>query len=151
MPQPPDHQAGINALPKWDPNNLAKGYAYDWRQPYDPKDYAKFKEARAAADKARQARSERDLKQALKDAAQAVRDKLDSELEKSGAKRAKTPPPEWDGASTCFADLEYVPGGVWATFHRGGAITYFYVLSKAEAADWFDDESAGGYFNDNVR
>jgi hypothetical protein len=56
----PDHMAGINSLPRWNPDNLGAGYRYDSRN-YDPRDYAAFKAARAAADKARQAKAEKAL------------------------------------------------------------------------------------------
>ena len=57
---------------------------------------------------------------------------------------------QWLGDSTCFSDLYYsrADGGVWATFWKGGG-TYFYPLSRSEAADWFDDGSAGGWFNES--
>jgi hypothetical protein len=144
-----DHMAGINALPRWDPNNLDKGYNYDWKN-YDPNDYAKFKAARAARDKAKVAKDKADLKQVRRDVAQVISDKV-SEVTKTPKRHRLV----WGGDSDCFADLEYSAsdGGVWATFYRGGDTPdpYFYPMSREEAAAWFDDPSAGAYFNANVR
>lgn len=140
MASTPDHMAGINAaVPKWDPSNPDK-YVYDPRQPYDRADYEKFRQARLARDQARNAKSAADLKKTMKDVSGFLKDKA-----------RPNRPLEWDGESSCFAALEYDPeaGGVWADFHRGG--TYFYPMARAEALEWFDDESAGGYFNDAVR
>ncbi len=137
-----DHLSGINSLvPRWDPNNLDKGYSYN-KDAYDRADYQKFKEARAARDKARNAKAQAELKATNKDVKSILRDQL-----------RPNRPLEWDGESECFADLEYdaEAGGVYATFHRGGAGTYFYPMSRQEAAEWFDDKSAGGFFNDFVR
>jgi hypothetical protein len=39
---------------------------------------------------------------------------------------------------------------VFATFYKGGD-TYFYPMSRADAQDWFDDDSLGEYFNAFVR
>jgi hypothetical protein len=78
--------AGTLALPRWNPENPTT-YTYDWRQPYDRADYQKFKEARAAADKARYEKSERDLKQAMKGVAKTLQDRIASELQKSGPLR----------------------------------------------------------------
>jgi hypothetical protein len=50
-----DHMAGINALPRWDPNNLDKGCRYDWRD-YNPQDYQRFKEARRERNKSAKGR-----------------------------------------------------------------------------------------------
>jgi hypothetical protein len=54
--------------------------------------------------------------------------------------------------STCFSDLRYSAsaGGVYATFAKDGS-QYFYPLSRAEAREWFEDDSLGGFFNAEVR
>jgi hypothetical protein len=51
--------------------------------------------------------------------------------------------------STCFADLRYSNGIVFATFTDG--TQYEYDMSRSEARDFFDDDSLGGYFNAYVR
>ena len=61
----------------------------------------------------------------------------------------KQKPLVYDGASKCFVDLRWSGGQVFATFTDGSQ--YSYPMSRAEAADWFNDESVGGYFNDLVR
>lgn len=137
----PDFMKGLNALPKkWDPSNLDKGYNYDPRQPYNSQDYAAFKQARAARDQQRNVKDKADLKRTMKDVSGFLKDKA-----------RPNRPLEWDGESTCFADLQYDAdaGGVYADFHRGG--TYFYEMSRSDARQWFEDDSAGGYFNDVVR
>ncbi len=55
-------------------------------------------------------------------------------------------------ASSCFDELKYSQsaGGVFATFYKGGDM-YFYPLSRADAQEWFDDDSLGEYFNAMVR
>lgn len=57
-----------------------------------------------------------------------------------------------DQASSCFDDLRYSQsaGGVFATFAKDGS-SYFYPMSRADAVEWFDDESLGEYFNEVVR
>lgn len=52
-------------------------------------------------------------------------------------------------ASTCFDELSFRAGTVFATFTDGSEYTYD--MSKAEAKEWFDDPSLGGYFNAVVR
>jgi hypothetical protein len=145
----PDHMKGLNALPRWDPSDPTK-YNYDPKN-YDPNDYAKFKQARAERDQQRQVKDKAVMKKALQNAAQAIHDKA-NEIQ---GKPKRPRPVEWAGDSECFADLEYsaADGGVWATFNRGGQTPapYFYPMSKAEARDWFDDDSVGAYFNDAVR
>lgn len=57
-----------------------------------------------------------------------------------------------DQASTCFDELVYSQsaGGVFATFAKDGS-SYFYPMSRADAQEWFDDDSLGEYFNAMVR
>jgi hypothetical protein len=140
--------AGINSLPKWDPNNPTT-YRYDWKN-YDPRDYEKFKQARIAFDKKRQAESQKRLQETMQNAIKSITDKVKSERNNLTRNHV----PVWDGESECFADLQYSKedGGVWAWFYRGGQTPapYFYALSEAEAREWFDG-SAGGWFNDNLR
>lgn len=64
------------------------------------------------------------------------------------ASRAKIIEPDLN--SKCFSDLAYSGGEVVATFARDGS-TYTYPMSKREALEWFDDESAGQFFNAFVR
>jgi len=51
--------------------------------------------------------------------------------------------------STCFDDLRYSNGSVFATFTDGSQ--YDYAMSRSEAKDWFEDSSLGGFFNAYVR
>src|SRR4051794_2244033 len=71
MAQSPDHMSGINALPTkfvYDPKN------------YDREAYSRFKEARAAADKARVEKSQRDFAKVMKDVSKVVSDKRNEEI-----------------------------------------------------------------------
>jgi hypothetical protein len=79
--------------------------------------------------------------------------KVNAEAPKTKTTKMKSKAPTWDGNSTCFADLEYDAdaGGVWAEFIGPAAGTWFYPMSAADARDWFNDESVGGYFNDYIR
>jgi hypothetical protein len=52
--------------------------------------------------------------------------------------------------STCFDDLSWEDGVASGTFVKGGQ-TYDYEMSREEFLEWADDDSLGGYFNDNVR
>ncbi|HUE11650.1 MAG TPA: hypothetical protein VMQ54_11955 [Steroidobacteraceae bacterium] len=53
--------------------------------------------------------------------------------------------------SECFDSLTYKNGVVTASFIGPAAGVWEYSMSRAEAAEWFSDDSLGGYFNDNVR
>ncbi len=53
--------------------------------------------------------------------------------------------------SSCFEDLRYKNGVVHATFIGPAAGTWDYEMSRADAKSWFDDESLGGWFNDELR
>jgi hypothetical protein len=152
----PDHMQGVeNAVPKWDASNPTS-YNYDPKN-YDPADYAKFKEARREANLKRQAKAERDLQKAMKDAAKAVNDKVKEELTKA------VQPGDVltiDKPSTCFALVEWqatgesddesddIEGVVTGTFHRGGKITYDGQMMLTEFLDWSADESVGSWYND---
>jgi|SRR5579864_5385851 len=51
--------------------------------------------------------------------------------------------------STCFDDLRYSGGTVYATFTDGSQYTYD--MDRSEARDFFDADSLGGYFNAFIR
>jgi hypothetical protein len=54
--------------------------------------------------------------------------------------------------SECFDSLVYRKGLVTAVFSKGGgAGTYEYEISLAEAREWFADPSLGEYFNAEIR
>lgn len=52
--------------------------------------------------------------------------------------------------STCFADLRYKGGSVYMTF-TDGSQDIIDGMTKADAQDWFDADSLGGYYNDVYR
>jgi hypothetical protein len=62
--------------------------------------------------------------------------------------KRKTLVADTDG-STCFSQLIWKGGTVYAQFTDG--THELYDMSKAEAVDWFADDSLGGYFNKMVR
>ena len=64
--------------------------------------------------------------------------------------RAKTLVADTSG-STCFDSLTYKNGVVTANFIGPAAGTWEYSMSLAEAREWFNSDSLGGYFNDEVR
>ena len=66
------------------------------------------------------------------------------------ATRAKTLVADTSG-STCFDSLTYKNGVVTANFIGSAAGTWEYSMSLAEAREWFNSDSLGGYFNDEVR
>jgi hypothetical protein len=53
--------------------------------------------------------------------------------------------------SSCFASLEYSDGVVTASFANPTIGDWDYEMSLKEAREWFNDESLGGFFNDNIR
>lgn len=55
--------------------------------------------------------------------------------------------------STCFDYLVYskADGGVFANFINPTRGMWFYPMSRAEAKEWFDAASLGGFFNDAIR
>lgn len=65
----------------------------------------------------------------------------------SNKRRGK--PLVWNGDSTCFSDLRFKDGIVYATFTDGSQ--YAYAMSKADAREWFKDKSVGTFFNFNIR
>lgn len=155
----PSHMAGMDALPKWDPNNLGAGYRYTPGN-YDPQDYQRFKEARLAATERRAAASEKALKKTLAD----FQKFLDNEVKNAGKAMGEKQGPTrrqikdavaagktlWaDTPSTCFASLSYSDGVAVAEFARGG--TYTYPMELDEFLEWAQADSLGEYFNAEIR
>ncbi len=145
------------ALPRWDSSNPTT-YRYDWKN-YDPQDYAKFKEARQAADQRRQDKAERDLAKTMKDVGQSIKDKIKEEL---GDAVKPGDVLTIDKPSTCFKSVSWeatgeedddgeIEGVATGIFHRGGALVYDYQMTLSDFLDWSADESTGSYFNENVR
>jgi hypothetical protein len=66
------------------------------------------------------------------------------------ATRAKTLTADTSGSS-CFDALTYKNGVVRASFIGPASGTWEYEMSRADAKEWFDDASLGGFFNENVR
>ena len=64
--------------------------------------------------------------------------------------RAQTLSADTSGSS-CFASLEYSDGTVVASFANPTIGDWDYEMSLKDAREWFNDESLGGFFNDNVR
>jgi len=165
MSKTPDHMSGINSLPKWDPSNLSKGYSYDPKN-YDRVDYAKFKEARAARDKAANATSQKNLKEAQRrfktEFNKAVKGKVGSEL-KNGPTRNQINKVakaghvlQADTPSSCFQSVTWratsddgQDGIVTGTFWRGGALAYSGQMSLDEFLDGFGaTDSLGTEYNE---
>jgi len=53
--------------------------------------------------------------------------------------------------SECFDSLTYTDGVVTASFSGPAAGIWEYDVDLATAREWFDDDSLGGYFNDQIR
>jgi hypothetical protein len=53
--------------------------------------------------------------------------------------------------SECFDRLTYRDGVVTASFIGPAAGEWEYDMSLAEAREWFNSDSLGGYFNDEIR
>jgi hypothetical protein len=66
------------------------------------------------------------------------------------ASRAKTLEADCSG-STCFDSLSFKAGTVRAVFANPTVGEWTYEMSRAEAREWFDDDSLGSYFNENIR
>jgi hypothetical protein len=64
--------------------------------------------------------------------------------------RAKTLSADISGSS-CFDSLTFKNGVVTASFANPAIGVWEYEMSRADAKEWFDDASLGGWFNDNVR
>jgi len=84
-------------------------------------------------------------------AAQAAQ--LEAQAKPAPAKRpsrAKTLEADCSGSS-CFEALSYRDETVVASFANPTIGEWTYDMSLKDAREWFNDESLGGYFNDNVR
>jgi hypothetical protein len=66
------------------------------------------------------------------------------------ASRAKELKADTSGSS-CFSELKFKNGIVSATFANPTIGTWQYEMTRAEAKEFFDSESLGGWFNDNLR
>jgi hypothetical protein len=64
--------------------------------------------------------------------------------------RAKSLEADTSG-STCFDSLTFKSGVVTASFSNPTRGEWSYEMSRADAKEWFDDASLGGFFNDNIR
>ena len=64
------------------------------------------------------------------------------------SRRSKPLVADTDG-STCFTDLRYSGGFAYGTFTDG--TSYSWPCSASEFKEWRDDNSLGGYFNENIR
>lgn len=53
--------------------------------------------------------------------------------------------------STCFDSLTFKNGVVRASFVGPASGVWEYPMSRADAKEWFDSDSLGGFFNDEVR
>jgi hypothetical protein len=152
----PDHMAGINALPKWDPSNVAAGYRYDWRN-YDPADYAAFKAAQNAHDKKAMADAKARSKQVMKEVNKTIADKLKDAKQSNRQKAASRDQVKaWakaghtlyaDIPSTCFEELKFIPdkddpsvGTIVGTFFHGGSLTY---SGDADLEEFLDAVASG--------
>jgi hypothetical protein len=152
MAKAPDHMAGINALPKWNPANPTS-YAYDPAN-YDPADYADFKAARLAKQgsgkTARKKATTANVSKFLKDRYHAKqqgnalpnRDDIDKAAKAGHTLRADLP-------STCFESVTWKDGIVTGTFYRGGAIVYDGEMDLDEFIDFASSDSLGEWYNAN--
>jgi len=159
MARAPNHMAGINALPKWDPANPT-AYRYDPLN-YDRADYAKFKAARRAHDTAAYKESQKRLKTMEKNVSKemnaAIRENIYGEVKKVQPSRAEMQAAAKAGKSlhalmpsTCLQSLTWKKGVTTAEFYRGGAITYEYEMDLDEFVSWAQSGSLGKYGNENV-
>jgi hypothetical protein len=169
MAKLPDHMAGINALPRWDPTNPTT-YNYDWRN-YDAADYAKFKEARQASGQQQLKAAVARNKQIMKDVSKTINDKFTEEKKKlaSGQKKltlgeikkaAKAGKHIYaDAASECFYSLSWhadpdgdgTDGTAHAVFNkRDPGDGYDYDVDLDTFLDWASD-SLGEFFNAEIR
>jgi hypothetical protein len=53
--------------------------------------------------------------------------------------------------SSCFSAAKFKNGVLSLTFANPTVGTWEYEISRAEAKEFFDSESLGGWFNDNLR
>jgi hypothetical protein len=75
---------------------------------------------------------------------------LQPKLPAKRASRAKELKADTSG-STCFSAAKFKNGVLSLTFANPTVGTWEYEMSRAEAKEFFDSESLGGYFNDNIR
>ncbi len=52
--------------------------------------------------------------------------------------------------SDCFNSLVFTGGEVIAQFAKDGSV-YAYPMSRADAKEWFSDDSLGEFFNSEIR
>jgi hypothetical protein len=155
MTKLPDHMAGMNSLPRWDPSNPTK-YSYDPKN-YNPADYAAFKEARQKFGQQQiKATAERN-KQIMRDANKAIKDTINRELKKIGPTRGQILTAAKSGkrlvASTpseCFSEVSWSRGVCTMEFARDG-----YVLEEPMDVEDFLDfaqaDSLGKFYNAEIR
>lgn len=156
MAKTPDHMAGINSLPKWDPANPAR-YNYTPGN-YDPADYQQFKQARLAAQGKQPKTSFDQLSKKLskslqKSIQETIKDKVREAPGPKTRKVGKYLQADTSG-SVCFVNLVFSKddGGVYADFANPTMGMWFYPMSEAEARDWFDaGPDLGSYFNAFIR
>ena len=84
------------------------------------------------------------------DAARAARAAQPKPMPAKRPTRAKELKADTSG-STCFDSLTFKNGVVRASFVGPASGVWNYEMSRADAKEWFDDASLGGFFNDNVR
>lgn len=153
---PNDPASRINqVVPRWDPQNLDRGFKYDPKN-YDREDYARFKEARAARDAARVEKSKEDFMQAMDNVGRVVADKQREEI---GANLKPGDVLSIDKPSTCFVSVEWTPdedqpedsdevmGVITGEFHRGGAKVYSAPCTLSDFLAMEKAKSLGGYYN----
>ena len=66
------------------------------------------------------------------------------------ASRAKELTADTSG-STCFSAAKFKNGVLSLTFANPTIGTWEYEMSRAEAKEFFDSDSLGSYFNENIR
>jgi hypothetical protein len=66
------------------------------------------------------------------------------------ASRAKTLSADCSG-STCFDSLKFRDGTLTASFIGPSSGEWTYEMSRADAKEFFDAPSLGGWFNDNLK
>jgi hypothetical protein len=169
MTKLPDHMAGMNSLPRWDPSNPT-AYRYDAAN-YNAADYAKFKEARQAFGQQQMKATAERNKQIFKDVNKTIKDKFNEEKKKltSGQKQltrgeiksaVKAGKKIYaDRASECFYSLSWradpdgdgTDGTAHAVFnHRDPGDGYDYDIDLDTFLDWASD-SLGQFFNAEIR
>jgi hypothetical protein len=105
-----------------------------------------------AARPGRQEVFERARAEALRSLEQQKARDTQAALEKARAKKSVSDI-TWSGDSTCFASLHYSKNarGVFADFIGPTAGEWFFPMSRSDAKAFFDSDSVGSYFNDEIR